>query len=334
MNIKFLILLVLFSVFSYSKNTCVADLQGSQEISEDIVNNVYKVMAQMGYSQYSIDNNIDFFQGGPKALVRCLEGDYQDVTLIVHSVSKNNSKFKFAAKNQFKEVKLVYKTKNDRPKNLSLNIFRNFTGPNNQMIVGKNIKQFTLITCDSESFIDNVDQNKDFLDFIDYNNLNLKLISSDSLDNPLIQEHFYNTYKKNNISIKDFSSDYNKYKKKLSNIKISSIFTTVLAISENAQDLFRPYFYCLVDYNVNFQGLISSISNSCLRDNYKIKIYGKGFFNSKSKNISMLKFDRNKIPFGLNKTNLSFFKTDLPFQYSYGRGGFKQLFLDLNRVIN
>lgn len=334
-----LALFILCCQFSYpaalTSNTCVADLFGDAKQSNFYRELVRDNLQMMNYGLRHIPTMITYKSGGPKAVVECLEGNYEDVTILAHSQSqrvlykkgrtglrtKTNDKYRNIAQLKYGFTKLVNGKEIFITEPLSPNVFRIFLKKNNHKILNKRIRQITLIFCSAEGFLAS-ENSKELRALVEENDLHLKIAPIDNLSMPHLRTYFLNNYESSSEMIDKFESfdDFYKTLKQHFNKKgYRSSFTSSLLIAENAQDANHDRLYCLASYRYGFWGRSKNkFSQSCLRNHFSLKITGRSSLFSKNILHKMFSFSyndqRNEV------VDINLWSEAIENQSTYGRG--------------
>jgi hypothetical protein len=126
----------------YKPRTCVASLFVNEQINDFIQRSANKSIKNYGYGSLTEYNALYDFKLGPKGLIECLEGDYEDVTLISHSRKYLGTSLVYERKGSDGSTKFSF---------LSPRVFSGFSKGKRKP--GSRLRQITVIACDSEEVV-------------------------------------------------------------------------------------------------------------------------------------------------------------------------------------
>ncbi len=215
--------------------TCVASLIVDAKVNSEIKRDAQQILQKMGYDRK--EKRFDYFIGAPDVLVRCLEGNYEDVIILAHSAE--------IYKNHYS---LVYRENaQSQLKVLNARLF-------SRLKYSPSLRQISLVTCETEKVLL---EYKVITRIAQEKGINLRI-----LPESVIEPSFTN---KIVLKIAQWW-----YGKNLIDLKVRDQRMTSYLLAESSQDSEAKNVHCLLRTNGN--GRLNVGNSSCLRNHYHIGV--------------------------------------------------------------
>ena len=220
---------------SNAVKTCVASMIVEDKVNSEIKRDAQKILQKMGYDRK--EKRFDYFVGSPEVLVRCLEGNYEDVIILVHSAE--------IYKNHYS---LVYRENAQAQlKVLNARIF-------SRLKYSPTLRQISLVTCETEKVL------------LEYKVIT-RIAKEKGINLRILPESVIEPSFTNKIVLKIAQWWYGK---NLIDLKVRDQRLTSYLLAESSQDSEAKNVHCLLRTNGNGRQNIGN--SSCLRNHYYIGV--------------------------------------------------------------